>query len=73
MMASLGEVNADKMIEEQKQVVVKAQIEIKKDLVQQSESLQKRLADRKKRLVLKQSMNSSVNLGLGGEFDSQYA
>ena len=47
------------MIEEQEDLAVKAEQELKKDLSVQSENLQKRLADRKKKLALKRSMNNS--------------
>lgn len=47
-------------MEEQKEVLAQTQKEIKKEFTQQSEALQKRLADRRKRLAVKNSMNSSV-------------
>ena len=59
--ANGGLTNAEKLIEEQKQAVAISQQEIKKEFIQQSESLQKRLAERKKRLAVKNSMNNSMS------------
>ena len=68
--ANGGVTTAEKMMEEQKEGIAKAQQEIKKDLTKQSESLQTRLAERKKRLALKNSMNHSMySEGGGGGFD----
>lgn len=55
-----GLTNAEKMIEEQKEVAARTQEEIKKEFIQQSEAIQKRLAERRKRLATKQSMNNSL-------------
>jgi hypothetical protein len=52
-----GFTNAEKLIEEQKEVQAKVQQEIKKEQIQQSESIQKRLAERRKRIALKNSMD----------------
>ena len=59
--------NAEKMIEETKEAVAKTQLEIKKEFQSQSESLQKRLADRRKRIAVKNSMNNSMSSDMMSE------
>ncbi len=65
--ANGGLTNAEKLIEDTKLAVAKSQLEIKKEFLQQSESLQKRLAERRKRIALKDSMNNSMNSDMMGE------
>ena len=47
------------MLDEQENLAEKAEKELKKDLSVQQESLQKRLAERKKKIAQKRSMNNS--------------
>lgn len=59
-MANGGVTNAEKLIEEQKEVMAKTTEELKKEVVLQSESLHKRIAERRRRIMQKNSVNNSV-------------
>ena len=53
--------------EEQKEEAAKTHQELKKEQIMQSESIHKRLAERRRRIALKNSMNSSVCSDMPGD------
>lgn len=55
-----GVTNAEKLIEEQKEVIAKTKEELNKERVLQEESLHQRIAERRKRIAVKRSVNNSL-------------